>query len=43
MVNSIWILRFGKNSLLNCLETENKISKNIKENSLKHRATGLRS
>ena len=35
MVNSIWILRFGKNSGVNCLETENKASKNIKENSLK--------
>ena len=27
MVNLFSILRFGKNSGLNCLETENKISK----------------
>ena len=40
-MNSIWILRFGKNSGVNCLETESKTSKNIKEDSLKHQATGL--
>ena len=30
MVNLFWILRFGKNSRLNGLETENKTSKKYK-------------
>ena len=29
-MNSFWILRFGKNNGLNCLKTENEISKNVK-------------
>ena len=29
-MNSILLLRFGKNSGLNCLEIENKVKKNIK-------------
>ena len=43
MVNLIWILGFGKNSGLNCLEIESKLEKNIKEGSLKHQATGFAS
>ena len=30
-MNSIWILRSGKNSGVNCLGTENKTSKNKKK------------
>ena len=32
MVNSIWILRFGKNRGVRWLETENKLKKNMKNN-----------
>ena len=32
MVNSIWILRFGKNRGVGWLETENKLKKNKKIN-----------
>ena len=44
-MNSIWILRFGKNKGVGWLETENKLRKNkkiiIKETSLKYQYTGL--
>ena len=43
MVNSIWILRLSKNRGVDGLQTENKIKKNKKNNSLKHWATGFRS
>ena len=40
-MNLFWILRFGKNSGLICLETENKMKYDIKKTSLKHWATGF--
>ena len=43
MVNSIWILRLGKYRGVDGLQTENKMKKNKKKNSLKHWATGFRS
>ena len=43
MVNLVWILRLGKNSGVDGLQTENKMKKNKKNNSLKHWATGFRS
>ena len=43
MVNSIWILRLGKNRGVDGLQTKNKMKKNKKKNSLKHWATGFRS
>ena len=43
MVNSIWILGFCKNRGCNGWQTEIKMKKNKKKNSLKHWATGLRS
>ena len=36
MVNLVWIFGFG-------VQIENKLKKNMKKNSLKHWATGLRS
>ena len=43
MVNSIWILRLGKNRGVDGLQTENKMKKKKKKNSLKHWATDFRS
>ena len=40
-MNLVWILRLGKNRGVDGLQTENKMKKNKKKNSLKHWATGF--
>ena len=41
MVNSIWIWGFVKTVMYGGLQAENKMKKNKKKNSLKHRAIGV--
>ena len=41
-MNLVWILRLGKNRGVDGLQTENKMKKNKKNNSLKHWATGFK-
>ena len=41
-MNLVWILRLGKNRGVDGLQTENKMKKNKKKNSLKHWPLGLR-
>ena len=42
LVNLVWILTLGKNMGVDGLQTENKMKKNKKKNSLKHWATGFK-
>ena len=42
MVNLVWILRLGKNRGVDGFQTENKMKKNKKNNSLKCQATEFR-
>ena len=41
-MNLVWILRLGKNKVVYGLQTENKMKKKRKKNSLKHWATGFK-